>query len=235
MQHNIFDLIKSRITIICGNYGSGKTELSLNLALALKEAGEEVTLVDLDIVNPYFRSSGREALLKEHGIRLYMPNYALSTVDVPSLPPQIQAVFVDKTRRVIFDVGGDDTGAAALGRYRPYFEQDDTKMLYVINALRPMSSTKEDVLDLMQRIEQKGKQQVFGLVNNTNMAWETTAQDLIQGDAVAGAVAKARNIPVVMHCGKQAVLNGLEQPLQGAPFALRILMRPEWMVQDDLT
>ena len=125
------NLPKARILVLVGNYGSGKTEISLNLALKLARRGEKVTLVDLDIVNPYFRSSERTELLEKEGVKVYAPSFAMSTVDVPSLPADIQAVFADKSRRVIFDVGGDDTGAAALGQYKPYFDQDDVEVLFV--------------------------------------------------------------------------------------------------------
>ena len=110
-MNHLEKLPSSRVIVIVGNYGSGKTELSLNLALKMAERGEQVTLVDLDIVNPYFRSSERTELLNEHGIKVYAPSFAMTTVDIPSLPADIQAVFADKSRRVIFDVGGDDTGS----------------------------------------------------------------------------------------------------------------------------
>ena len=116
------NLPKARILVLVGNYGSGKTEISLNLALKLARRGEKVTLVDLDIVNPYFRSSERTELLEKEGVKVYAPSFAMSTVDVPSLPADIQAVFADKSRRVIFDVGGDDTGAAAQ-RLPPAFRR----------------------------------------------------------------------------------------------------------------
>ena len=110
----------ARFLVITGNYGSGKTEISLNLAFdAARE--EKTTLVDLDIVNPYFRTGEKAEELKAAGVRVLMPTYAMTTVDIPALPAEIQSVFEVPSDRVIFDVGGDDTGAAALGRYYPSF------------------------------------------------------------------------------------------------------------------
>ena len=105
----------NRFIVITGNYGSGKTELSLNLALHFAK-GEKTTLVDLDIVNPYFRTGEKADMLQDSGVRVLMPTFAMTTVDIPALPAEIQSVFEVPSDRVIFDVGGDDTGAAALGR-----------------------------------------------------------------------------------------------------------------------
>lgn len=107
----------SRWIVLTGNYGSGKTEIALNLALDYVKAGQQTTLVDLDIVNPYFRSGEKAQEMQEEGVRMLMPTFALTTVDIPALPAEIQSVFEMPSDRVIFDVGGDDTGAAALGRY----------------------------------------------------------------------------------------------------------------------
>ena len=115
MQENRQEnLPTARIVVVVGNYGSGKTEISLNLALKYAQRGEQVTLVDLDIVNPYFRSSERTDLLEAHGIRVYAPSFAMTTVDVPSLPAELPAPAAAQGRRVLPDVGGDATGAAAL-------------------------------------------------------------------------------------------------------------------------
>ena len=110
-----------RFTVLTGNYGSGKTELALNLAMGFAAAGKQTTLVDLDIVNPYFRSGEKAQEMKAAGVRMLMPTFALTTVDIPALPAEIQSVFETPGDHVIFDVGGDDTGAAALGRYAPAF------------------------------------------------------------------------------------------------------------------
>ena len=219
----------ARILVLVGNYGSGKTEISLNLALKYAQRGEQVTLVDLDIVNPYFRSSERTQLLEEHGIRVYAPSFAMSTVDVPSLPADIQAVFADKSRRVIFDVGGDDTGAAALGQYKPYFDRDDVQMLFVVNAFRPLSGDADSVCDLMHRVAARARLTPTAMINNANVAWETGSAELERGEELLSEVSARMNIPVGYLCAKEDVMAQLPETLSGEPITIDILMRPEWL------
>ena len=223
------DLPKARILVLVGNYGSGKTEISLNLALKLARRGEKVTLVDLDIVNPYFRSSERTELLEKEGVKVYAPSFAMSTVDVPSLPADIQAVFADKSRRVIFDVGGDDTGAAALGQYKPYFDQDDVEVLFVVNAFRPLSGDADSVCDLMLRVAGRSRLSPTAVINNANVAWETEESDLVRGEELLREVSTRMNLPIGYLCAKQDILDKLPDHLSGERIAIDILMRPEWM------
>lgn len=223
------NLPKARILVLVGNYGSGKTEISLNLALKLARRGEKVTLVDLDIVNPYFRSSERTELLEKEGVKVYAPSFAMSTVDVPSLPADIQAVFADRSRRVIFDVGGDDTGAAALGQYKPYFDQDDVEVLFVVNAFRPLSGDADSVCDLMLRVAGRSRLSPTAVINNANVAWETEESDLVRGEELLREVSTRMNLPIGYLCAKQDILDKLPDHLSGERIAIDILMRPEWM------
>lgn len=223
------NLPKVRILVLVGNYGSGKTEISLNLALKLARRGEKVTLVDLDIVNPYFRSSERTELLEKEGVKVYAPSFAMTTVDVPSLPADIQAVFADKSRRVIFDVGGDDTGAAALGQYKPYFDQDDVEVLFVVNAFRPLSGDADSVCDLMLRVAGRSRLSPTAVINNANVAWETEESDLVRGEELLREVSARMNLPIGYLCAKQDILDKLPDHLSGERIAIDILMRPEWM------
>lgn len=223
------NLPKARILVLVGNYGSGKTEISLNLALKFARRGEKVTLVDLDIVNPYFRSSERTELLEKEGVKVYAPSFAMSTVDVPSLPADIQAVFADKSRRVIFDVGGDDTGAAALGQYKPYFDQDDVEVLFVVNAFRPLSGDADSVCDLMLRVAGRSRLSPTAVINNANVAWETEESDLVRGEELLHEVSTRMNLPIGYLCAKQDILDKLPDHLSGERIAIDILMRPEWM------
>ena len=158
-----------RYMVFTGNYGSGKTEISLNLAFESAKMGRTI-LVDLDIVNPYFRTGEKTNELRRAGIRVLMPTYAMTTVDIPALPAEIQSVFEIPSDFVIFDVGGDDTGAAALGRYYPSFMQhrEETKTALVINCMRPLTMRTEDIIDLAGRIQNRGRLALDILINNTN-------------------------------------------------------------------
>ena len=222
-------LPEARIVVLVGNYGSGKTEISLNLALKYAARGEKVTLVDLDIVNPYFRSSERTELLQARGIRVYAPTFAMTTVDVPSLPADIQAVFADKSRRVIFDVGGDDTGAAALGQYKPYFDREAVEVLFVVNAFRPLSGDVDAVSDLLLRVAGRSRLTPTALINNANTSWATEPQDLERGEALLHEVSARLQLPVRYLCAERALLPKLPAHLSGERLALDLLMRPDWL------
>lgn len=216
-------LTDSRFVVLVGNYGSGKTELSLNLALASAQQ-MTTTLVDLDIVNPYFRSGEKADELKDAGVRVLMPTFAMSTVDIPALPAEIQSVFEQPSQRVIFDVGGDDTGAAALGRYAPSFRRyrEDTTVCLVINAMRPLTQTAEDVVNLAQRIAARGRMNIDVIINNTNLADQTEPEMLAAGHQVAVEAAKLLGVSRVVD---------VAMPQLGVKDALPLTrhMAPDWM------
>ena len=142
-----------RITVVCGHYGCGKTNLTLNLALEAAAAGERVTVADLDIVNPYFRSSEYGGLLEEQGVRLIAPVFAGTTLDTPTLPPELYSIFEPQAGRVFIDAGGDDAGVTALGGLHSQLEETGYQMLYVINRYRVLSQTPEEAAALLQEIE----------------------------------------------------------------------------------
>ena len=218
-----------RFIVLTGNYGSGKTEIALNLAFRFAALGEKTTLVDLDIVNPYFRSAEKAGELEKAGVRVLMPVFALTTVDIPALPPEIQSVFEQPSDRVIFDVGGDDTGAAALGRYAPAFQKNrsDTLSLLVINCMRPLTETREDILDLADRIGKRGRLGTDGLINNTNLADQTEPEMLEWGEGIVSECAREMGKRIVLNTGERRILDqcGLRFPRM----EIERRMIPEWM------
>lgn len=222
------ELMEKRFLVLVGNYGSGKTELALNLALDSARKGN-TTLVDLDIVNPYFRSGEKAEMLREAGVRVLMPTFALSTVDIPALPAEIQSVFELPSDRVIFDVGGDDTGAAALGRYAPSFvrERGNTHVALVVNCMRVLTQTPEDVAELAQRIQARGRLQIDSIINNANLAQETTAEMLRAGDALVRQAAALCGIQQIATSGTAELL--AQCPELPNPLPMTRYMAPEWM------
>ena len=218
-----------RFIVLTGNYGSGKTEIALNLAFRFAALGEKTTLVDLDIVNPYFRSAEKAGELEKAGVRVLMPVFALTTVDIPALPPEIQSVFEQPSDRVIFDVGGDDTGAAALGRYAPAFQKNrsDTLSLLVINCMRPLTENREDILDLAERIGKRGRLGTDGLINNTNLADQTESEMLEWGEGIVSECAREMGTRIVLNTGERRILDqcGLRFPRM----EIERRMIPEWM------
>lgn len=221
-------LFNRRFTVLVGNYGSGKTELALNLALASART-MPTTLVDLDIVNPYFRSGEKAELLRGAGVRMLMPTFALSTVDIPALPAEIQSVFEEDGRRVIFDVGGDDTGAAALGRYAPSFARlrEETMVALVVNAMRPLTQNAEDIADLARRISMRGRMELDMLINNTSLADQTTPDMLQNGERIVRKAAGLLGVERVASSGMEHILKACPEVANAVP--LRRYMAPEWM------
>jgi hypothetical protein len=185
-----------RFTLVTGHYGCGKTNLSINLALDLARRGEAVTLVDLDVVNPYFRSSDSAALLAAHGVRLISPTFAGTTLDTPSLPAEVYSAF-STPGAVIFDVGGDDAGATALGRFSGEIGAIDYDLLYVVNRYRNLTATPEQAADLLAEIEGAAHLTATGVVNNSHLKAETTVATVLDSLGYAREAAALLGLPLV--------------------------------------
>ena len=189
---------KKRITILCGHYGTGKTNVAVNAALAMAKEGHPVTVADLDIVNPYFRTLDSAAAFAAAGIRLICSKFANSNVDIPSLPPDLYAITDDKSRRVVVDVGGDDSGAFVLGRLAPAITaEDDYDMLLVVNRYRPLTPDIPSTVEVMGEIEAASGLTFSGIVNNSNLGAETTAETVLSSLEYAADLAKATGLPLV--------------------------------------
>ncbi len=219
-----------RYLVLTGNYGSGKTELALNLAMKYAQ-NYRTTLVDLDIVNPYFRSGEKAEEMRQAGVRMLMPTYAMTTVDIPALPAEIQSVFEVPSDRVIFDVGGDDTGAAALGRFYPSFmaNRNCTRVIFVINCMRPLTRDVDEIIDLAERIQNRGRLKIDMLINNTNLADLTEPEMVENGERITMLCAERLGIDEMITAGKQELLDRCR--LKTPTMTIRRYMAPEWMEQ----
>ncbi|MBR5524724.1 MAG: hypothetical protein IKU51_05625 [Clostridia bacterium] len=187
-----------RLTILCGHYGTGKTNVAVNLALSMAGQGQPVTVADLDIVNPYFRTLDSAAAFDAAGIRLICSRFANSNVDIPSLPSDLYAITDDKSHRVVIDVGGDDSGAMVLGRLAPAIvAENDYEMLLVINRYRPLTPDIPSTVEVMGEIEAAAGLRFTGIVNNSNLGMETTAADVLASADYAVGVAAAAGLPLV--------------------------------------
>lgn len=199
-----------KINIITGHYGSGKTNVSVNMALDLAEKGEKVTVVDLDIVNPYFRTADFKELFGEHNISLTVPTYANSNLDIPALGFDMNGI-ADREGYIIIDVGGDDEGAKALGRYRKVFEKYDTQMLYVINRCRYLTKEPAETLQLMYEIENASGMKCDGIINNTNLGRETDRDIVLGSVAYADEVCREAGLPLVAVTAEASYLDGIDK------------------------
>ena len=193
------------LIIVCGHYGCGKTNFSINLARYLRESGKKVSIVDLDIVNPYFRTSDYPKLLKELDISLVASHYVHSNLDIPALPPEMYAAF-ESDDTVIVDVGGDDSGAAALGRFSALIANKGYQMLYLINKYRILTQKPDEALELLYEIEQASRLKVTHLVNNSHLKSDTSKQDIVNGTEYANEVAKASNLPLLLTTAPKGVI-----------------------------
>ncbi len=200
-----------RLTLICGHYGTGKTNVAVNWALELKKQYEAVTVADLDIVNPYFRTKDSADKFTAAGIRLICSRYANSNVDIPSLPPDLYAVTDDRHHRVVLDIGGDDSGAVVLGRLAPaILSENDYEMLLVVNKYRPLTPDVASTVEVLREIEAAGGIPFTSIVNNSNLGRETTPADVLAGVDYAHAVSAATGLPVVAHTVKRELYPALE-------------------------
>ncbi|MBQ8696238.1 MAG: hypothetical protein IJ519_00835 [Clostridia bacterium] len=199
-----------RITLFAGHYGSGKTNIAVNYALALVREGKAVTVADMDIVNPYFRTKDSAEELEAAGVKLIVSPYANSNVDVPALPQEMYQVTEDKSRYAVLDVGGDDRGALALGRYAPaILEENDYEMLLVINRSRPLTANAADTVEVVREIERACGIAFTGIVNNTNLGPDTTEETVLGSLDYAKEVSRALNIPVRLTTVPHWVYNNL--------------------------
>lgn len=188
---------KKPIFIICGHYGVGKTNVAVEFAHRLKSAGRgHVMLLDFDIVNPYFRSADNAEELKSEGIEVILPDYANTNVDLPTLPPQVSRVF-ETDCTAVFDVGGDDSGATALGTYRSRIVNRTYELYVVVNASRPYVKETEDAIDMITAIEKTSGLTASGIINNTNLGTESTAEILRESFSYAESICKAANLPLI--------------------------------------
>ncbi len=215
-----------RLTILCGHYGSGKTNIAVNMALDLRSQRDNVAIADLDIVNPYFRSKDSEETFKEHGIRLICSDFASSNVDLPSMPADLYAITDDNSLSVIMDIGGDDRGAYALGRLRDaILNENDYEMLMVVNKFRPLTPDAPSTIEVMREIEAACGIPFTGIINNSNLAGETTAEDVLGSVRYAGEVARLSNLPLVLTTVEDRLFDELKEKISPL-FCLKLQKRP---------
>ena len=200
-----------RVTVFTGHYGSGKTSLAVNWALRLSGTGRPVTVADLDIVNPYFRTTDRRQELEASGIKLIASAFANSNLDLPSLPAELYAAVEGREGYAVLDVGGDDRGAVALGRYAPFIlAEGDYEMLFVVNFCRPLTQTVSDAYGVLREVEAACGMPSTALVNNSNLGRETTVDTILQTQGRMKELSQFSGLPVKMTAADRRLCAGLE-------------------------
>lgn len=210
-----------RITLFCGHYGSGKTNIAVNYALKLKAKGLDVALADLDIVNPYFRSKDSTAELEKAGVRVVALPFANSSVDLPALPSQAYSLVQNRSVYAVLDIGGDDRGAYALGRFVPYIlEENDYEMVYVVNFFRPLTQTVDQAIEVMGEIESACGLKFSAVINNSNLGAESTAETVRSTSEKAEELCRRTGLPLFATTAEAGIAEDGMMPLhlQKRPF-----------------
>ncbi|MEA4883862.1 MAG: hypothetical protein VB144_09465 [Clostridia bacterium] len=234
-EAGIDSLRSSRITVFTGAFGSGKTELAANFAVAIANEGRPVTLVDIDILKPMFRSRELAEGFRARGIRVVSTMASFEMADLPAVSPEIFGAFDDPLVQVVVDMGGDDDGARAIGRFHIHLERSGYDMLYVVNTLRPFSSTLDEMISMLRAVERASRLSCSGIVSNTNLGAESTLDEVRAGLDAAEELSLRVDVPVRFF----AVSRGVEQANpglvsaitrdRGAPaFVVDRFMLPPW-------
>lgn len=217
-----------KITIITGHYGSGKTNLAVNLAMQAHREGKSAAVVDLDIVNPYFRTADFKNLFEENNIRLIAPDFANSNLDIPSIQFDLEQIAKSEDCLII-DVGGDDAGAVALGRYAEALSAygNDVDMFYVINQRRYITATPDQTVSLMYEIENASRMKHTAIVNNTNLGNETTLEIVESSEEFASKVSEKTGLPVVFTTFPEECAELTENP---DAYPVKVYVKPVWEI-----
>ncbi|MGB4091747.1 MAG: P-loop NTPase [Ruminococcus flavefaciens] len=215
-----------KITIVTGHYGSGKTTFAVNLAVKAAAEGKSAAIVDLDIVNPYFRTADFRDMFEEKGIKLIAPDFANSNLDIPSIQFDVVQLAMNEDCLII-DVGGDDAGAVALGRYAGELEQfsDDIDMVYVINQRRTLTTTSDEVTALMYEIEAAARMKHTAIINNTNLGNETTLEIVDSSRKFAEETSQKTGLPVMYTVYPEDIADTTDA---ADKFSANICVKPIW-------
>ncbi len=199
-----------RLTLFAGHYGSGKTNIAVNYALLLANEGKKVCIADLDIVNPYFRTKDSAEELEKAGVELVSPQFANTNVDLPALPAENYKLVTDKKTYGIMDIGGDDRGAYALGRYVPSIkEENNYRLVFVANCYRPLTRTPEEALEVMREIEAACKLKFTDIINNSNLGELTSADTVLASTDYINKLSEISGLPIFAHTAEARVAKEL--------------------------
>lgn len=225
-----------KVYVLIGNYGSGKTELALNFAINAAAEGGRTELLDLDMVNTYFRLTEHGKMTEMKEIRLVSPNYACSGIETLSLPAEVASAFDMDWDTVVFDVGGDAVGSTALGRYHQDFvdlESGSLEVLNVVNIRRPLAGMVEKIIHLQEEMQIHSRLKITGMINNTNLAQMTTPAELRDGYEMIKQVSEITGVPVLYTSGRKEMLDiflaeGHDPKYIGTPMPIDTYMHRDW-------
>jgi energy-coupling factor transporter ATP-binding protein EcfA2 len=218
----------NRITVITGHFGSGKSELALNLAKKLNDEGEKVSLVDIDIVNPFFCIRDFKEKLAEVDIEVISAKPEWSNAELMVVPGEVSGIFVRNDRHFIIDIGGDDRGAMVLGQYNRNFKETPYDMYFVVNTRRPMTPNEKGVKEYLKDIERASRLKVTHLISNTNLSYETDVEDIVKGDEIVSKLSKELGIPHLYTVVRRDLVEEVTGRLKGEILPIDIHMKTPW-------
>ncbi len=222
-------MFDKRITIFSGHYGSGKTNVAVNYAVALANAGVKTSIYDLDIVNPYFRTVDAEKTLSKEGVELVVSPFAESNVDIPAMNAASYKMLDVNSGNAVVDLGGDDRGALAMGRFSDGIKaENDYDMLLVLNVYRPETRDAYGVIEIMREIERVSEISFTGIINNSNLGLETSAQTVYNSLDIVDKVSLATGLPVKFTCVRKG-LDIVEKKIPNKILPLDLIKYGDWL------
>ncbi len=214
-----------RVSIFAGHYGSGKTNIAVNFAYHIRKLGHMVEIADLDIVNPYFRTKDASEFLESNGIRLISSVMANTNVDTPALPAEAYSLVENMSKYAVIDVGGDDRGAYALGRYTPsIIKENNYDMFFVINQYRYLTKNVSGTIEVMREIEEAAALKFTGIVNNSNIGDTTSAENILESVNYAKEVSDITNLPIKFTSVSEKIYSDLDGKIDNL-FPIKLLVK----------
>ncbi len=223
--------LKNKIVVVVGHYGSGKTNFAVNLALHRADAGQTVTMCDLDVVNPYFRSSDFSDMLIERGVEIIAPAFAGSNLDVPALTGALDGA-IGGQRGLVIDVGGDDVGATALGRYAARILQETATVVYVVNPHRPETATPQQALEVLREIETASHLKATHIVANPNLGTQTTPEIVCGSVSYMQELSRLCALPISCTAVDKTIIDKVSGNIAGEVMAVDVFVKPPWAVRE---
>jgi len=221
--------LSKRINIFVGGFGSGKTEIAINYSIDCKKRYQQVAIVDLDIVNPYFRSREVKEILKLQGVKMVSPEGKLTYSDVPIISPEIKGLIQNQDFRLILDVGGDDVGSVVLGNFRNFIKDFDYEMFLVVNTFRPFTRNVSQIKQMAREIEHTSRLKITGIVSNPNLSIETDEENIIEGHKEIVKASKALDIPIKFVCVDERFIKKInKENIKESIFYIKPYMKLPW-------